>query len=244
MLGIGKTNIGKKRKKNEDSILVKNDGYGLLPNLYIVADGMGGHKAGNVASDSAIKYFCQFVEENKNSEILDTLVEGVIYANEKVYDMSCENIDYYNMGTTFIAAVVDKGHTYIAHVGDSRLYKITNEVIQQITSDHSYVEELIKAGKITHEEARNHPQKNAITRAVGTDDEVVVDGLITPVKSGDIILMCTDGLCNMLKDEEIADVAGNSNLSVEQRIDCLIEMANDRGGLDNISIIIISVEGV
>lgn len=240
MTGIGKTNKGKVRIQNEDSIFVSNSGIGGLPNVYVVADGMGGHKSGDIASSFSIKYFCEYINNNYyENEILDLLISGIKYSNENVYKMSLENENYTNMGTTFLTAVVKDERLYIAHVGDSRLYIIHDSTISQITTDHTYVMEMIKAGEITCSQARNHPSRNIITRALGIDNDILVDGLFSNVYQNDIILICSDGLYSMLTDEEILKILSEENVLLENKLDKLIEAANYNGGYDNISVILI-----
>lgn len=239
MTGVGITDTGLVRVNNEDSIFVSNTQVSMLPNLYIVADGMGGHKAGNIASSYSIKFFCEYINNCYDNEILDIIVSAVKYSNDKVYSMSLDNDDYYNMGTTFLAAVINDGKLYIAHVGDCRLYIIRNEKIYQITTDHTYVMEMVKAGEITYDEAKIHPKRNIITRALGIEIGITVDGLINDVLEGDIILICSDGLSNMLTDDEILQIANNSETEIAQKSKELINTANNNGGRDNISVIVI-----
>lgn len=239
MTGVGITDTGLVRVNNEDSIFVSNTQVSMLPNLYIVADGMGGHKAGNIASSYSIKFFCEYINNCYDNEILDIIVSAVKYSNDKVYSMSLDNDDYYNMGTTFLAAVINDGKLYIAHVGDCRLYIIRNEKIYQITTDHTYVMEMVKAGEITYDEAKIHPKRNIITRALGIEIGITVDGLINDVLEGDIILICSDGLSNMLTDNEILQIVNNSETEIAQKSKELINTANNNGGRDNISVIVI-----
>ncbi len=241
MRGIGKTDVGRVRANNEDSIFIKNEPLGVLPNLYVVADGMGGHKAGEVASSLAIRYCCDYLNsvEVCRGEILDTLIDAVRFANAKVHEFSKSDESCSNMGTTFVGCSVAGNTAYIVHVGDSRLYRVGSDYLEQITTDHSYVEEMVRAGKLTHEEAENHPDRNIITRAVGTNDNVEADGIVLNVNSGDILLICSDGLNTMLKDDRILDIIKDSGCSLEQRLDKLIDSANENGGRDNISAILI-----
>lgn len=239
MTGVGITDTGLVRVNNEDSIFVSNTQVSMLPNLYIVADGMGGHKAGNIASSYSIKFFCEYINNCYDNEILDIIVSAVKYSNDKVYSMSLDNDDYYNMGTTFLAAVINDSKLYIAHVGDCRLYIIRNEKIYQITTDHTYVMEMVKAGEITYDEAKIHPKRNIITRALGIEIGITVDGLINDVLEGDIILICSDGLSNMLTDNEILQIVNNSETEIPQKSKELINTANNNGGRDNISVIVI-----
>lgn len=244
MFGFGKTDIGQIRPKNEDSIYVSNEPVGKLPNLYIVADGMGGHRAGQVASNTAIEAFIAYLNKyqpDSTEEPLDMLIGGINMANEAVYKLGHSYEEYGDMGTTMVAATVAEGNIYVAHVGDSRLYKISEGKIEQMTNDHSLVAEMVKAGQITEEEARVHPQRNCITRAVGTDSSVISDGIIVKVKENDIVIMCSDGLNTMLEDSEILDIAGNRGIDIEQRVNMLVDRANSNGGKDNISAVVIDI---
>ncbi len=245
MIGLGKSDIGRHRLKNEDSMMVSNSPIGKLSNVYAIADGMGGHKAGNVASTVAIECFEEYIEAavNKDDEILDILIGGINHANNIVYNMTLENDDYSNMGTTFLACTVEGKNAYIAHVGDCRLYKISKGAITQITNDHSFVAELVRTGIITEAEAEVHPERSSITRAVGAEPTVIADGIICSVAEGDKIVMCSDGLTNMVKNPEILKIANDDALTIEQRIDKLINMANENGGYDNITVIIIDIKG-
>lgn len=245
-IGKGKSDIGRHRLKNEDSMMISNGPIGKLANVYAIADGMGGHKAGNVASTVAIECFEEFVEvtTGNEEETLDILIGGINHANNIVYKMTLENDDYSNMGTTFLACSIKGKNAYIAHVGDCRLYKVNNDGIVQITNDHSFVAELVRAGIITEKEAAIHPERSTITRAVGADSSVTADGIICSVNDGDKIIMCSDGLSNMVDNNTIFDITRNTDLTLEQRIDHLINAANEKGGYDNITVIIIDIEGV
>ena len=226
MLGYGRTDIGCVRPKNEDSIYVSNEPVGKLDNLYIVADGMGGHRAGQVASNTAIEAFLAYLNKyqpDSTDEPLDMIIGAVNMANDAVYKLGRTYEEYSEMGTTIIGATVVGNNMYVAHVGDSRLYKISDGKIEQVTNDHSLVAEMVRAGQITEEEARNHPQRNCITRAVGTDSSVVTDGLIVKVKENDIILICSDGLSTMLEDDEICNIASAGGFSLEDRASMLVE---------------------
>ncbi len=244
MYGYGGSHVGKVRLNNEDSIFVSNDATGSLDNLYIVADGMGGHKAGQIASATAIESFVADVKKNESSsdEALDIMIGAVSAANNAVYRLSREYEEYSNMGTTLVACTVKGSTAYAAHVGDSRLYRISEGNICQVTNDHSYVAEMVRAGKMTEAEAKVHPQRSCITRAVGTDSSVRVDGLIIKdIKEKDKLLLCSDGLSNMLSSEDILNICSEGK-SPKQRVNSLIEKANERGGLDNISAVLIDME--
>lgn len=230
------THKGRVRKLNEDSFYVTNNHI----KLFAVADGMGGHNAGEVASHMAIKSIVEYINGRKDTiyseiEIVDLLKEAVEYANKNVYNEAVVNDSYKGMGTTLTVALFDE-KIYMAHVGDSRAYIIRNEEINQITQDHSLVGELIRSGSITEEEGKVHPRRNMITRAIGTDENVKIDIYTSEMKKDDILVLCTDGLSNFIEDWEIKN-AILSNDNIEVSCDELIGMANERGGLDNITIV-------
>jgi protein phosphatase len=243
MKGFGQSDIGKHRESNQDAILISNEQVGCLPNLYIVADGMGGHRAGNIASALSIASFEQYIlnPELSNGELLENMVCALNYANHSVYTESRQHEEYFNMGTTFIGCTIENNNAYIAHVGDSRVYRISCGRITQITNDHSFIAEMLRAGKITPEEAAVHPKRNSITRAVGTDRTVEVDGIICPLYPGDYILMCSDGLYGMMSDEDILALATEEGKTLEERTKALVDLANANGGTDNISVILINI---
>ena len=241
MIAIGKTDIGRARTVNQDNIFVSMSPVGCVPNVFVVADGMGGENAGDIASALAIKSFISALESHEtNGEYLDNIISAVCTANSDVYNKSNTSQAYSGMGTTFLAATVAGNVLYAAHVGDSRLYAVTEKKIEQLSNDHSYVMEMVRSGQLTQEEAENHPRKNVITRAVGTGSIVNVDGIIRPVAHDTIYLICSDGLSNMLSKDEIKEIVNNKNITVEQRVDCLISRANEKGGKDNISAVIIA----
>jgi len=234
---IGKTNIGKIRQNNEDNIFLSLTSIGVFPNLFIVADGMGGHNAGEIASSKAIEFFRQKTKE-LNEDILDALISSVQYANEMTFLTSVENSSLYGMGTTFTVCVIKDDKAYLAHVGDSRAYLISEKKIHLITNDHTYVEELVKAGQISRAKARKHPKRNMLTRALGVDPALQVDGYTQELVAGDRLLICSDGLTAMLTDEEIYRIT-RSDITLEEQVDQLIDQANEKGGMDNISVILI-----
>ena len=238
MIGVGNTNVGKLRKINQDYIYINNDPIGSLDNLYIIADGVGGHNAGEVASESAIDFFEEFIYETKEDETLDLLVSAVVYANDEVFKLSKTNKAYSNMGTTLLATTIKDNKIFIAHVGDCRLYGIRNNKIAQMTSDHTYAMDLFKAGIITKEEAKNSKDSNVLTRAIGTDKNVKADALFCDIFKDDIFIMCSDGLSDMLTDDEIFEIA-SKNIPAEDKVENLIQKANDNGGKDNIAVIVI-----
>lgn len=238
MIGFGNTDVGKVRKANQDFVYINNEKIGSLDNLYIVADGLGGHKAGEIASEASIDFFEQFIYETKDDETLDLLVSALAYANECVFKLARKNKEYENMGTTLLASTIKNNKIYIAHVGDCRLYGIRKGKILQMTSDHTYTMDLLKAGIISKEEAENSKDSNILTRALGTDKNVKADALFCDIYEDDIFLMCSDGLSDMVSDEEILQIL-STNISTEQKVKNLIQRANDNGGRDNIAVIVI-----
>ncbi len=245
MNGFGITDTGLVRKNNEDAIFVSNRSVGPLPNLYIIADGMGGHNAGEIASNNCIAAFCDYVQalEQDETEILDVLMAGVHAANQKVYHMSVENPDLSGMGCTLSLCVMSGGKLYMAHVGDSRVYVAHDHKLRQVSHDHTFVNEMVKAGEMTAEQAKTDPRRNLITRAVGTEEDVRPDSLVIDIFPGDTVLLCSDGLSNYISDEEL--LAGiQSENSLESKCETFVEYAKQKGGNDNISVILVSVNEV
>lgn len=243
MNALGKSVTGLVRKNNEDTIYISPSHSPL--NLYIVADGMGGHKAGEIASGYSVEIFTDFIKSRTEEEInadnlLDTIVEGIQLCNTKLYEKSKESESFEGMGTTFTCAAVEKDTLYIAHVGDSRAYMCRKGELKQLTRDHSFVMEMVKQGKLTLEEAHNHPNRNVITRAVGSEKTILVDTVIEKLEPEDKILLCSDGLTNMVSDTQIAEIL-NKNEDLETETEKLIDTANNMGGIDNISAIIIDM---
>jgi len=230
------TSVGKIRAVNEDSFFVSEiDSCGTL--LAIVADGMGGHNAGEVASAEAVKMIKDGVASS-DSDTKDMLLEAIECANNAIYKMSVKSPQLHGMGTTVTACVISENKVTAAQVGDSRLYLIKDNSITQITKDHSLVEMLIESGSITKEDARQHPQKNVITRAIGTNSSVETDIYEFTVEPEDIILLCSDGLVNMVEDEKILSLI-TDNKDFENLADKLVCEAENAGGHDNITVILI-----
>lgn len=231
------TDIGKKRKLNQDFVYVSEEPVGNLPNLFIVADGMGGHKAGDYASKCTVETVIREIRSSFEKNPVRILSKAIRVANDQIRRKSKEDVNLYGMGTTVVAASCLGRYLQVANVGDSRLY-IINDKIRQITRDHSLVEEMVRMGGIDREAARNHPDKNIITRAIGARDTVEIDFFHEELKPGDIVLMCSDGLTNMLEDEEIGSIL-REKTSIQDRAAKLVETANNNGGKDNIAVIII-----
>lgn len=239
---FGKTDVGLMRTINQDSIFVSTEPIGKLPNLFIVADGMGGHKAGDVASRTAIEKFVKYACATHMSDPANILDAGILSVNKEIYDMANSNKDYSGMGTTFVAASLVDNHVYISNVGDSRLYLIGRD-IRQITRDHSLVEDMVRMGMLDRNEARTHYKKNVITKAIGVADDKTStpDIFEIEVEKGDKLLLCSDGLTNMVEDYDIKRIVKNSD-SIEMAVRELIRQANENGGKDNISAILVEPE--
>lgn len=231
------TDIGRKRKQNQDYVFTSERAIGNLPNLFIVADGMGGHKAGEYASKYTVETICNCIERSFEKNPVLILQKAIETANAHIRLKASEDISLKGMGTTVVAATCLGRYLQIANVGDSRLYVVNSE-IKQITRDHSLVEEMVRMGSIDKEAARNHPDKNIITRAIGASDAVEADFFTVELEAGDIVLMCSDGLTNMLEDEEIREILSRPR-ELEEKAKGLIEAANAHGGKDNIAVILI-----
>ena len=232
------THVGQRRETNQDYMYTSETSVGRLPDLFLVADGMGGHAAGDYASRFTVEKIVEYVTESEESEPVTVLDEAVRYANEHLLAEANADASKAGMGTTIVAAVVVGDKLYTANVGDSRLYVINQERITQITRDHSLVEEMVRLGEMDKEDAKVHPDKNIITRAIGAKADVEVDFYEHRLKRGDIILMCTDGLSNMVEDEELFHIVQGGRDIVESG-QALIEAAKENGGTDNIGVVLI-----
>jgi len=232
------TDIGRKRQLNEDYVFETTESIGLLPNLFLVADGMGGHKAGDHASRETVEIMVEQIGICKLEDRKEILRSALEAANQRVYADARHSVELEGMGTTVVAATLDKERLLVMNVGDSRLYVVSQEGIRQITVDHSLVEEMVRKGVLTKEKARIHPKKNIITKAVGVMASVEPDFFELELKSGDRILLCSDGLSNMLEDEEISMIV-NSVGPLEEKAKMLVDAANGNGGKDNISVILV-----
>ncbi len=239
MTSYGRTDVGKHRENNQDNIFVSDDPVGSLPNLYIVADGMGGHAAGDFASRYAIQMVVDFVKKSTVRNPISLIRRAIISANNEVYREAEKDAAKGGMGTTMVIGVIDGMRLICGNIGDSRLYLI-NDDIRQITMDHSLVEELIRSGQLERNKGRNHPEKNIITRAMGSRDEALPDFFEIGLSPGDRILMCSDGLSNMVENDELRDIV-RENEDVREAVDALVERANYYGGNDNISAVVIAV---
>jgi protein phosphatase len=230
-----RTDTGRQRPANEDSYWVGNP-------LFVLADGMGGAQAGEVASQTAVEVFAGGLPDGPGSH--EERLAGLVgRANARIHELAQADDAHAGMGTTLTAAYVGEDDLAIAHVGDSRLYVLRDGRLQQLTDDHSLVGELVRRGQISAEEAEDHPQRSIITRALGIEDEVVVDHLTWPVRDGDVFLICSDGLTGMVSDERVAEIIRDAP-SLSQAAQRLVQAANDAGGRDNITVILFRVEEV
>ncbi len=238
MLNVARTSVSKKRKMNQDNYYVSSDGT-----LNVLADGMGGYAGGEVASRIATEATVKYLKENfdKNNEyqkedILKIMNNAIQYANLEVFHKSREVEELDQMGTTLEICLIYKDRVYIAHIGDSRIYRIRKGIMRKITKDHSYVQTLVEDGTITKEEAEHHPKKNMLMKALGCEEKIEPDIMVKGFQEGDIILICSDGLTNMVSEQQIFNVISNN---IDNAADELIREANNNGGADNITLIII-----
>lgn len=236
MLAYVKSDIGMVRKANEDSFAFEP------PHLFVVADGMGGHVAGEVASSIAASTIKEYVLRNLGDVHPRQLLEqAILQANQEIFEKSQTHVEYAGMGTTVTAAILDETNIFWGHVGDSRLYYGYHDKLEQLSSDHSLVWELIKAGTISKDEALTHPQRNLLTRAVGTSEHLRVETGAYQYAAGGKVLLCTDGLTNMVGEDELALALLSSEQDGQLILDGLIEKANHAGGSDNITAILIAL---
>lgn len=234
------TDIGMRRSINQDYVFSSEQPVGSLPNLFIVADGMGGHKAGDFASRQATQTIVDFLQNSTEESIVVAIRNAIEQANRVVIAKAAESECFEGMGTTVVLATILENTMYVANVGDSRLY-LERDELRQITKDHSLVEEMVRMGGIDQEAARYHPKKNVITRAVGGSDEIQIDFFEIQLEPGDVILMCSDGLTNMVEDSDISLILKKQRDVVEMA-ETLVSTANENGGADNVSVIVIKYE--
>lgn len=240
MQAFAKSDIGKERKVNEDFYYISKPEDKIK--LFILADGMGGYNAGEVASKMATEavrdYIQKHFEKNKSSKekIEQLLIDAIEHANTVVYKKAQSKKDLSGMGTTLDVCLIYNSKIYIGHVGDSRVYRIRKEFMRRLTKDHSYVQTLVEDGKITKEEARTHPKRNMLTKALGCTPKAEPDVYTKTFIKDDIILMNSDGLTNMVKENEIYNIIKENK---ENATESLVKQANDNGGYDNITVVII-----
>ena len=235
-----KSDTGRLRSQNQDTVFGGGAPVGKLPNLLIVADGMGGHKAGDYASKFAVEKIIERVKESPYTNSLLIVSDAIRLVNRQIYEKSRDFEEYRGMGTTLTLAYLDGDRLHIFQIGDSRLYLI-RDTIRQVTQDHSYVEEMYRKGLLSRDSEEYHSKKNIITRALGTVDFMGADVFEETVRPGDIILLCSDGLTNMVTDEEILETVLRDE-ALDTRADALVALANRNGGTDNISVILAEVE--
>lgn len=237
---VAQSDIGRVRENNQDYYIIPEKQQQL--GIYILADGMGGYNGGEVASKLASESVKSYIETNFNStmtkkeEIMELIRSAIEYANMVVYEKAKETEELQGMGTTLEVCFIYHNRAYIGHIGDSRVYRIRKDLIRKLTTDHSYVENLVKEGKITKEEARVHPKKNMITKALGCAPFVEPDVMVKGFQKEDIIVMTSDGLTNKVKDHEMFDIIKQD---MDHSAENLINKANERGGNDNITTIVI-----
>jgi len=248
----GETNVGRKRNHNEDSFTVIEE-----ENLYLVADGMGGHASGEVASQLAIETIRNFFQatgedpdatwpykmDKARKYEENRLITGIKLANLRIFEAAQAEPKYRGMGTTIVATFLVPDGLYVAHVGDSRIYRIRDGVIEQMTEDHSLLNDYMKMKKLTPEEIERFPHKNVIVRALGMKETVKVDTRFEAPKPGDIFLLCSDGLSGMLSDEEMNTLVGKHGADLSVCASKLVESANNAGGVDNITVVLIRFLG-
>ncbi len=237
MIVYGNTDIGKNRHTNQDYYYVSTEPVGNLPNVFIVADGMGGHKAGDVASREAVDIIVKDMETSNLKDPVSIMESAIDKANNKLMVLADEKPEFEGMGTTLVMVTIFDDVMYIANIGDSRLYVIGDE-IRQITRDHSFVEAMVSLGKIDKKSAKNHEKKNVLTRALGVEKGTVADFFEIKCDKESRVLMCTDGLTNMVDDDEIRFIVKETE-QIKDAVDKLIEKANENGGMDNITSILI-----
>ncbi|MDX9917028.1 MAG: Stp1/IreP family PP2C-type Ser/Thr phosphatase [Gudongella sp.] len=242
MLIGASTDIGLVRENNQDSMFISKD---ESLELFIVADGMGGHKAGEIASSMTVERIVKYIRDRAPrfvtiDDAQTAIVDAVNVANIDVFEHSVTSPECDGMGTTVTLAYAFKNKMIIGHVGDSRAYIVRDGGIAQLTEDHSLVNQLIRGGKITKQEAVNHPQKNVITRAVGTNGEINVDTIVLNIKKNDVIILCSDGLTNMIDDIELLSIFADRK-DVQAACEIAVEHAKNNGGTDNITVVAIRI---
>ena len=240
IIAYAKSDIGKAREMNQDAYYISDSSSEIK--LYLLADGMGGYKGGEIASKLAINCAKSYIESNfketaKDKQSLIQLVASIMeYANMVVYEKSKENKELEGMGTTLEVCLIYNNKAYIGHIGDSRIYRIRKDFIRKLTQDHSYVQKLVKDGTITKEEAEKHPKKNMLMKALGCNAFVEPDVSVKGFLRDDILLISSDGLTNMVKQEDIFKIAKGN---IEKAPIRLVDLANENGGLDNITVVVI-----
>jgi len=246
MYAAGLTDVGITRTQNQDAIFLSKERIGPFPNLFIVADGMGGHKAGDVASNLAVEKFSGYIRDFaasdfiKSENFLDLLVSAAQHAGDAISKAALVDEDKHGMGTTLTACVIADKKAFIAHIGDSRAYAVNLIEMKQLTTDHTYVNELLQSGRLTEDEAKTHPKRHVLTKVLGVPGVAEIDGIVRDITDVTAILMCSDGLSNMLEHDHMMNIVNGLGY-VEHRTRYLIDEANKKGGLDNISAVVIDI---
>ena len=232
------TDVGQKRKMNQDYVFVSESPVGNLPNLFVVADGMGGHNAGDYASSHAVQTLVDEIRKDKDFNPIKIIRHAIETANTEIRNQAQNNDSLKGMGTTMVATTIVGHYAYIANVGDSRLYVVQDQ-IHQVTKDHSLVQEMVRMGELKAEDAKDHPDKNIITRALGAERTVDIDFFDLKLEPGCTILMCSDGLSNMVEDAKMEEIIVDSEINLDRKGRKLLREANQNGGKDNIAIILV-----
>ena len=242
MESIAVTDIGKVREINQDTVYKSDEAVGLLPSLYLVADGMGGHNAGDYASRYCIDAFVENIRTSKARTMMGAMEKAVSMVNEDLIKKGAEDPAMQGMGTTLVGAVVEGLNCLVINIGDSRMYLYRpGTFFRQISQDHSLVENMVRNGEIERRDAAHHPKKNVITRAIGVEDIAVPDFFEIDVLQKDIILLCSDGLTNMVDDETVHSVLAAEGVKLKNKADRLVALANEKGGKDNISVVLVEI---
>ncbi len=238
MQAYGLTHVGRVRTHNQDYLYSSSDPVGNLKNLFLVADGMGGHQAGDYASRFAVEHLVAYLKNYGQSQIVPGLSQAIATVNAELYRRSMEEPHLRGMGTTLVAASVEDNTLYVANIGDSRLYLYREHSMVQITRDHSFVEEMVARGQMNRDSNDYQQKKNIITRAVGTDSRVTADFFEEVLQPEDVILMCSDGLSNMVSERDMGFCL-DQRLPLRQKAEQLIDIANEHGGRDNITVVLV-----
>ncbi len=242
MISYGISHKGYVRQENQDAFINMDIHIGPLQNIYIVADGMGGHQGGAMASRLAVDTVLETVKQSEE-QVVSALHEGMEKANKVIFEKALNDGSLFGMGTTADIVTLEGSMCHVAHIGDSRVYAVKTNQMVQLSKDHSYVQELVDAGAITHEEAYRHPNKNRITKALGVDKTIEPDFKEYCIEEDwEYILLCSDGLTNMLHDDEILFFIQKDG-TLEERVDTMLRKALDLGGTDNITIVLVDLSG-
>lgn len=232
------TDIGRVRKMNQDALFSSTEAVGPLPNLFLVADGMGGHRAGDFASRYLVEHLPEYIKTSQEKDAAAVLKEAIDQVNLELYDLAGEREELSGMGTTLVAATILDSTLYVANIGDSRLYLIEKSGIRQVTRDHSYVEEMVSKGQMERESEEYRQQKNIITRAVGIERSVETDFFEVPLEEDSYVLLCSDGLSNMVDNSSIFRLVLLPG-TLHMKAKALIALANQNGGKDNIAVVLV-----